>query len=46
MGMDADTVSPAFKAKYTVAAPNNTPKIVPRKIDFHVNSGMMVDDGI
>ena len=38
MGMDAETVNPAFKARYTVEAPNMIPKILPVIIALTVNS--------
>ena len=42
MGIDALTVSPAFKARYTLAAPNKQPIIQPVTIAFKVNSFMFV----
>ena len=38
MGMDAETVSPAFNASYTVEAPKMIPKILPVIMAFTVNS--------
>ena len=38
IGMDAETVSPAFNARYTVAAPKMMPNMQPSKMDFSVNS--------
>jgi hypothetical protein len=42
IGIEADTVRPAFSARYTVAAPNMIPKMAPVTIDFTVNSGIEV----
>ena len=42
IGIDAETVSPAFKARYTVAAPKMTPKRLPNKMDFTVSSFIIV----
>ena len=42
IGMDADTVSPARSARYTVDAPKITPRIAPRMMARTVNSGMIV----
>ena len=42
MGMDAETVNPAFKARYTVDAPKMTPKILPVMIALMVNSFIFV----
>jgi hypothetical protein len=42
MGMDAETVRPAFKARYTVAAPKMMPKQAPVITAFNVNSFMEV----
>ena len=42
MGIEAETVKPAFKARYTVAAPKITPNKLPNRIDFTVNSFIMV----
>jgi hypothetical protein len=38
--MDAETVRPAFKARYTVEQPNKIPKKTPKTTDFTVNSAM------
>jgi hypothetical protein len=38
IGIEADTVSPAFKARYTVDEPNRIPKSAPNTTDFQVNS--------
>ena len=42
IGIDADTVSPARKARYTVTAPKMIPKIDPRTTAFTVNSATSV----
>jgi hypothetical protein len=42
IGMDAETVSPAFNARYTVAAPKMTPKQAPVMTAFQVNSFIAV----
>ncbi len=42
IGMEALTVSPAFKARYTLAAPNKQPIMQPVTIAFRVNSFMFV----
>ena len=42
IGMEADTVSPAFSARYTVAAPKMTPKQAPVMTAFSVNSFITV----
>ena len=42
MGMDAETVSPAFKARYTVEAPKIIPKAAPVRIDLTVSSAIFV----
>ena len=42
MGIDALTVKPAFKARYTLAAPNKHPMIQPITIAFSVTSFMFV----
>jgi hypothetical protein len=42
MGIEAETVRPAFKARYTVAAPKRMPKILPSTSAFTVNSFMFV----
>ena len=34
VGIDAETVRPAFKARYTVDAPNRIPKIAPKATAF------------
>jgi hypothetical protein len=36
--MEADTVKPAFSARYTVAAPKMMPKMLPNKMDLTVSS--------
>ena len=38
MGIDAETVSPALRARYTVAAPKMIPKAAPVSTDLTVNS--------
>jgi hypothetical protein len=45
IGIDAETVSPAFNARYTVDAPKMIPKIAPVKIDLTVNSAIFVSAG-
>ena len=45
IGIDAETVSPAFKARYTVEAPNMIPKIAPVMIDLIVSSAITVSAG-
>jgi hypothetical protein len=42
MGMEADTVSPAFNARYTVAAPKMIPNAEPTNTDLMVNSFIFV----
>ena len=42
MGMEAETVRPAFKARYTVEAPKIIPKAAPVRTDLTVNSAMFV----
>jgi hypothetical protein len=39
IGIDADTVSPALSARYTVEAPNRIPKKAPITTALAVNSG-------
>jgi len=46
MGMEAETVKPAFNARYTVAAPKMIPKQAPVMTAFHVNSFMAVSGAI
>jgi hypothetical protein len=46
MGMDADTVRPAFKARYTVEQPNKIPKSAPNPTDFTVNSATFCSGAI
>ena len=46
IGIDAETVKPAFNARYTVAAPKITPKIAPNKMDLSVNSATLLPAGI
>ena len=41
MGMDADTVRPAFSARYTVLIPKMIPKSDPNKMAFMVNSATL-----
>ena len=38
IGIEADTVSPAFNARYTVAAPKMTPNKLPTSMDLTVSS--------
>jgi hypothetical protein len=38
IGIDAETVNPARRPRYTVDAPKITPKITPMMIAFAVNS--------
>src|SRR5215217_1198799 len=45
MGMDAETVRPALRARYTVAAPKIMPKSAPVRMDFRVNSAIFVSAG-
>ena len=40
IGTEAETVRPARSARYTVAAPNRTPKKMPSRTALSVNSGM------
>ena len=40
--MEAETVRPARNARYTLAAPNKIPKILPRITDLKVNSYIFV----
>jgi hypothetical protein len=42
MGIDAETVKPALRARYTVAAPNMIPKAAPVITAFRVNSFITV----
>lgn len=42
MGIEAETVNPAFNARYTVAAPKMTPNKLPTRIDFTVSSFIFV----
>jgi hypothetical protein len=42
IGIEAETVRPAFKAKYTVEAPKMIPKAAPVRIDLSVNSAIFV----
>ena len=42
MGIEAETVNPAFNARYTVAAPNMTPNKLPTSMDFTVSSFIFV----
>src|SRR5215813_5523049 len=44
-GMDAETVSPAFNARYTVEAPKSRPKKAPTMIALGVNSAIVVRSG-
>jgi hypothetical protein len=46
IGIEAETVSPAFNARKTVAAPNKIPKNAPIIIDLRVNSGIDTDGEI
>ena len=46
MGIDAETVSPAFNAKYTVAAPKMIPKTEPVTTALIVNSAILVSGAI
>jgi hypothetical protein len=46
MGMEAETVKPAFNARYTVAAPNIIPKQAPVMTAFQVNSFIAVSGAI
>ena len=39
-GIDAETVRPALRARYTVAAPNRMPIKAPIRIAFTVNSAI------
>src|SRR4051812_12196742 len=39
IGMDAETVRPARKARYTVEAPKMIPNTIPRMMALGVNSG-------
>ena len=43
--MDAETVSPAFNARYTVEAPKIIPNIAPVMIDLMVSSAITVSAG-
>jgi hypothetical protein len=45
MGMEAETVRPAFSARYTVAAPKIIPKSAPVITDLIVNSAILVSAG-
>jgi len=42
IGIEADTVSPAFRARYTVDAPNRIPKMLPISNALKVNSFISV----
>ena len=42
IGMEAETVSPAFNARYTVAAPKAIPKMLPMATALKVNSFICV----
>ena len=44
IGMEAETVSPARRARYTVAAPKIKPKNAPRRMALSVNSGIVCSD--
>jgi hypothetical protein len=46
MGMEADTVSPAFNARYTVDDPNKIPNNAPKTTDFTVNSATFFSGGM
>jgi hypothetical protein len=45
MGMEAETVRPALRARYTVAAPKRIPEMHPRIIALRVNSFIFVSAG-
>jgi hypothetical protein len=45
IGMELTTVKPAFNPRYTVAAPKTIPKKAPSRMDFQVNSGIIVEEG-
>jgi hypothetical protein len=42
MGIEAETVNPALRARYTVAAPKITPNKLPNKMDFTVSSAILL----
>ena len=42
IGIDDETVNPAFKARYTVEAPKTIPNKAPTRMDLIVNSAMFV----
>jgi hypothetical protein len=45
IGIDAEMVSPAFNARYTVDAPKKIPAMAPNRMDFRVNSAILVSGG-
>jgi hypothetical protein len=46
IGTEAETVSPARRARYTVAAPKITPKTMPSRIAFSENSAISWSAGM
>jgi hypothetical protein len=45
IGIEAETVRPAFNARYTVEAPKMIPNKAPVRIDLTVNSAILVSAG-
>lgn len=44
-GIDADTVMPTRRPRYTLAAPKTTARIIPKTIDVTVTSGTILSAG-